>query len=706
MRFTRILSIMVVAMALAACSTSTSNNNNNNNNNNANDQVLAVPTLLASGGTSTSGTGGSGGYVHLESYGGAVKVLKSGTVDASFDSSVSTPALSIGTNPAVVSGGTTTVLVDDDPNDATPHLYTKISDGYLYLGNGNGDATDDLPVTELTVNAGSILVLVDPGFGYAPLLLSNYLLVNGTITSTVPSVYIEANLIDVESGGRITTSAMSDGSNAGNLSIGNGNSITKTIINRGTIEAKGLGTGSGGYLYFDADDLIVNYGTIDASGGSSATGCGGSANEIDFYLNNASGKFYSFGSILAKGGDSSDSNSGGYGGSGGYIYIDVPDLVVNTGTIDVSGGNSDADAGGSGGEFDVFVNYGDFNSSGTVRMNGGKGATYGGDTEYWAEYWNAYSAYIETAYSNNDMGRNGDIIISGVWEANGGTGAEGAGGYGGYIYLQTDALGKVTINANMSVKGGDGMGTGSYYGASTYGIDIYQSFDPNGYGFTLPPSAGKISVAGTYDLRGGSGDAGGGSGGYLKIYGNNYSQDVTGADVELVGFAAMNLNGGDGANGGSASGIQLYTYSPGGMPAGPIMNEASIEARGGNSTAPGSTGGLGGTVAMITNGIIDPSEIISNSGNIDISGGTGNPGGDSTNSMIILSAQHVTNSGNLAANGGNGTTSGSGGNGGNIYLNSDDITTPTIYTDTMSVTGGTPGGSDGSINIDTGAPQY
>jgi len=43
---------------------------------------------------------------------------------------------------------------------------------------------------------------------------------------------------------------MSDGLNAGNLSFGNGNSITKTIINRGTIEAKGLGTGSGGYLYF------------------------------------------------------------------------------------------------------------------------------------------------------------------------------------------------------------------------------------------------------------------------------------------------------------------------------------------------------------------------------------------------------------------------------------------------------------------------
>ena len=296
-------------------------------------------------------------------------------------------------------------------------------------------------------------------------------------------------------------------------------------------------------------------------------------------------------------------------------------------------------------------------------------------------------------------------LLHWILEANGGDGADGRGGSGGYIWLQTNALGAVTVNAAMSVKGGDSTGSGSYSGAYTYGIDIY-SYN---YSSIAPVSPGKIRVAGQYDLRGGNGDEMSVNGGYLEIYGNKYNQDVTGADVELVGFAAVNLKGGEGASGGSASwnACQLYTYSPGGMPAGPITNEADIEARGGNAAATtGSTGGSGGTVAMITNGIIDPSDIISNSGNIDISGGTGDSGGESTNSMIILSAQHLTNSGNLSANGGNGTTSGSGGNGGNIYLNSDDITTPTIYTDTMSVTGGTPGGSDGSINIDTGAPEY
>ncbi len=703
MKFTRILIIMVLAMALAACgtNTSTSTSNNNNNNNSANDPVPVIPTLLASGGTSTSGTGGSGGYVYVQSY-GAVKVLKSGTVDASFDSSVSTPPLEIGANPAVVSGGTTTLELVSDLTSTITGLYAKPGDPYLYLGDGDGDTTNDLAVTDLTINAGATLVLADQGYwgGYGAVWLSNYLVINGTITSTAPSVYVEANVIDVKSSGRITTSATNDGSNAGDICLGNGNNITKTIINRGTIEAKGLGTGSGGYLYFDADDLIVNYGTIDASGGSSAAGSGGNGNEMDIYVNNDGGKFYSFGSILAKGGDSTDS-SGSNGGTGGYLYIDVPDLVVNTGTIDVSGGGSDTGAGGSGGEFDVYVNYGDFYSSGIVRMNGGKGATNGGDTESWNEYWYGYSAWIETAYSDNTRGRNGDIIISGTWEANGGDGGNGSGGYGGYIYLETDAMGAVTINATMSAKGGNSSQAGYSGGSAAYGIEIY-SYNY----YSDPATPGKIRIAGQYDLRGGNGDEMGGNGGYFYVYSGGYNSSNIGSDVELVGFPAMNLNGGDGANGGSAASyaVQLNTNSPNGMPAGPITNEANIEARGGNAAATtGSTGGSGGTVEMITSGISDPSEVITNSGSIDISAGTGDTGG-SDNNMIWFWAQHVTNSGNLTANGGNVTTGGTtgGGSGGNIYLTSDDGMT--TNTGTLSVTGGTPDGSDGSVNIDAGGP--
>jgi hypothetical protein len=102
----------------------------------------------------------------------------------------------------------------------------------------------------------------------------------------------------------------------------------------------------------------------------------------------------------------------------------------------------------------------------------------------------------------------------------------------------------------------------------------------------------------------------------------------------------------------------------------------------------------------------DPTTVINNSGNIDISGGTGGTAGAAygggSGDALRLQAQQVTNSGNLTANGGNGTTAG--GNGGNITLNS--TTTPTTNTGNLSVNGGsgaTPG-SLGSIYIDGSGP--
>lgn len=710
MRSARVLIIMVAALALAACGSDKKNND------------LQTPppgtsTFLASGGTSTSGTGGTGGYVYLESYGGAVKVLRSGTVDASSGASASTPTstptFSFGSNHWIVSGGTTTVLVDDDPNDGYPHLYARSWDGNLYLGNGDGNAGNDDALTGLTIDSGATVVLADQGFGYATLRLTNDLVINGTLTADVNATWgldIEANLIVVENGGLMTQSATVMDAQAGEIWLGSGSNMTGQIINHGTIEAKGLGTGSGGYMYFYANDLIVNSGTIAASGGSSADGSGGNANEIDIYLNSSNtGTFHNSGALLAKGGDSTDSN-GGSGGTGGYIYIDVPDLVVNTGVIDVSGGNSDFGSGGSGGEFDVYVGYGDFQSSGTVRMNGGKGATSGGDTEpSWnSQNWYGYSAWIETAFNDNTRGRNGDIIISGTWEANGGEGSNGNGGVGGYIYLQTNAMGAVTINANMSAKGGNSTEAGFPGGNVEYGIEIYSYLDPYyTSGYNDPTTPGKIRIAGQFDLRGGNGDEMGGYGGYFYIYSGGYNASGTGSDVELAGFPSVVMNGGDGANGGSASGsaFQLYTYSPDGvMPAGSITNEANIEARGGNAAATAfSTGGSGGYVQMGISGIGDPAEVINNSGRIDISGGNGDNGGSSY--MVYLWAQHVTNSGALMANGGSGITTG--GSGGNITLNSLDMNT--TNTGTLNVAGGagaTPldSGSEGSVTIDTGGP--
>ena len=581
-----------------------------------------VLSFRADGGTGTNGTGGNGGQFYADTY-GSIKVLKSGTVDASFTVPTITPFF--GANPFTVSTDTT-VPNTDDTIGALCQVYG--GDGSLFIGDGTDGcgSIGDTQVTGLTVAAGATLVLVDVGSGYGTLRLTEDLVINGTLTSDLSSGWggldIEAKLIDVESTGKITASATAPDNSGGEIYLGNGQDLTWTIINKGTIETKGDGSGSGGYIYFEPNDLVVNYGTIDVSGGS---------------------------------------------------------------------------AGGSGGEFDAYVDYGDFYSSGTIRMNGGNGDT-GGETEYNNGNWNEVSCWIETVYRDNTKGRNGDIIISGAWEAKGGDGASGNGGSGGYMYFQTDGIGTITVNASMSVKGGNGTGAGSWGGYAGE-INFVSSFDPNGNSGYNDPTPGKISIAGRYDLRGGDGDQDGGSGGYLQVLSQGANSSGVGADMEFVAFPVTVMNGGEGGtNGGSASGnaFRLYTYSYlGSSPAKSITNEADVQAKGGNATLEGATGGMGGYVYIQTGNPGDAATVLSNSGNIDVSGGGGTAGGSAY--AIYLQAQHVDNSGNLTANGGTGTTA-AGGNGGNITLTSEDAATPTNNTGTLSVVGGagTPDGADGT----------
>jgi hypothetical protein len=586
MTFSRTLIVTAVLVIFAGCGGGDPQNNTSTSSSTGAPSTGAS-LLLAGGGTGTSGSGGGGGALYIETY-GSVKVLKSGTVDASFPDPAFTP--DFGDHPFTVSSDTA-VLLDQDLSNG--NLYAITDDPNLYLGNGDGDTSDDPAVTGLTVEAGATLKLVEPyGDGYGVLQLTNDLVIYGTVTTDLTqtsNLYIEANVIDVESGGKITVSATSDSPSpdAGEIDLGYGYGLTSEIINRGTIEAKGLGSGSGGnggLLHFEPDDLVFNYGTIDASGGSSDTGDGG-----------------------------------------------------------------------SGGELDVYVDYGNFYSSGTVLMNGGNGDSGGDSENNDVGNINGYAVRVETAYVDNTRGKNGDIIISGTWAANGGNGTNGDGGLGGYIYLQTDALGAVTINAAMSTRGGNGTsGNGGY----SYGIDIYSYLDPNASGgFTDPDSPGTISVAGQYDLSGGDGDQDGDGGGYFEVYGYGQNASNIGSDVNLMGFPVINLNGGDGfTNGGSAydQAFEIYTDSPGGYPAGPITNEAEIDARGGNATGgAGSTGGNGGYVELATDSSnADSTTRVTNSGNIDVSGGTGDTGGDGGNITLDSRPQQTSYSGTLTVDGG------------------------------------------------------
>jgi len=606
----------------------------NSPNRNFTASVNPLVAFRAGGGTGTNGMGGTGGSFYAESY-GTIKVLKAGTVDASF--TVPPMISDFGANHYIVSDPDpitpliepTTVQLDEDLVNGG--LYTTTGETVLYRGNGDDDETNDPVITGLTVNAGSTLVLVDQGDGYGALQLENDLVVHGTITSDLSAgagLYIEANRINVESTGKISASATTSDASGGEIYLGYGQDLTRTIVNRGTIEAKGDGSGSGGYVYFEPSDLVVNYGTIDVSGG---------------------------------------------------------------------------DAGGSGGELDARVDYGDFYSSGTVRMNGGSG-TDGGNA---GDNYDGYSCWIETGYGDNSRGRNGDIVISGTWEANGGDGTDGNGGNGGYMYFQTDSIGTVTVNASMSAKGGHATGSGSEGGSAgeIYFISSSESADN--------PTPGKISIAGSYDLRGGNGDNNGGSGGTFYVYGVGVNSSDEGSDTEFVGFPVIVMNGGAGGeNGGNASdnAFRLYTYSNSeSVPAESITNEADVQARGGDAILEGATGGTGGFVEMIAGPPGDGATVLNNSGSIDVSGGDGDAGGSAydagSSDAIRLQAQHVENSGNLTAVGGSGAAA-AGGDGGNITLISDNETTPSENTGILSVAGGngTPPGAEGTAIIDEGGP--
>jgi hypothetical protein len=601
--------------------------------------------FLAAGGVGATGFGGDGGRFYIETA-GTVTVRGSGSVDASFASAVSEPTPSFGPVHAIVSGGTTTVLLDADnvPNNLC--MNSTDLNGTIYEGDASGvcgDAGDSI-VTGVTVNAGATLVLIDAGVtlpiydhtGYGTLIVSHDVVVNGTIISNPTNTYgieIDPNTLFIGSTGKLTTSSTALNAAAKDISIGY-NDNTNAIYNHGTIEAKGLGSGSGGYVGMWANDLAVNYGSIDTSGGSSATGSGGN------------GTF------------SPGSNS-----------------------------------------IEIFVYYGNFYSSGAVRMNGGRGGNgTGGD---------AGLALIETADLDNSNGQNGDIFISGTWEAMGGEGVNGNGGsvnFGALRFL-TDAMGKVALNAAITLSGGKGSGALSSGGGG--GSILITSRNLGSVEVAVP---GSIRLSGTFDVRGGDGSQEGGAGGSLEVAAIGANIALKGCDVELLGFPVISLNGGNGVDGGSgnANAFEIYTYAPQypdvstsstntTVAAGAIVNEANVFAKGGAAAGATGTGGTGGYAEMIANVdfgfplVANATTVIKNSGSFDVSGGNGYVGGGTvltsiTGYSLYFEAYRVTSSGKLAATGGNGTTVG--GAGGDITIWSKTLTTLANLAD-MNVSGGT-----------------
>lgn len=430
--------------------------------------VRSTGTVRTAGDNTTSGRGGDGGGIDIQSYG----FINEGTIDAS--------------------GGTTTDQAERGGNAA--FFEGPRSALYLYS-------------YEEFHNAG--VIRADGGNGGADGG-------NGAYASyRTPQI---AARMTVYNTGPVTLK----GGNGANGNGGNGAGFTiysenGSLYNSASISTRGgdgkFNGGSGGNLnaYTNSAGNLVNSGGIDTSGGNS-TGTspdgaanGGSAGYL--YIYGYNGIVKSSGNLTANGGNSENANSGSYGGNGGYIdieslgsgggrgparrspFYDGWSNMEISGNLETKGGR-----GANGGNGNYIYLYHDGSMAGGVVLlgysgiagNGGEGTANGGSAAafYLGYDSNPDSAVVEPPVSlnggngadNGGMGGyiewygNRTISVTGQIEANGGAGGLSGGG-GGSVYLYSNL---VSATGTISADGGDSGGNGgtvylySYSPPSTY----------------------------------------------------------------------------------------------------------------------------------------------------------------------------------------------------------------------------------------------
>ena len=553
------------------------------------------------------GYGGSGGAFNVYPYDNTtVKISRSGSVDTSvdtsfFDKAISSasfttgavpmnvttnmtvktyPTSSIGTDDTGVSAGEfhthgpQTILNVDYCTSGQDYYYTS-TNSTLYRRNDAND--NDEVVTGIHVSPGVTLTF-QPNYLY----LYNYC---GGVAPDIYAYGLEEVVISVlDNGiwneGTITVQDYVTGANE----VGNTYRTTSrsaldkvpfnlqmygTLKNDGLITTRGTDTtltkgGDGGYLYLWSGDAIVNRGTINSAGGNG--------------------------------------NGGGYGGSGAGLALSSSLVIVNSGTLESSGGNG-TDGGGAG-RPDLNANYGIWNT-GPVNAKGGTGTAGiggNGNTIYFnADEWQAvlynsgtlnssggdgtagggHASGAELIAGNSYYNGCGALVNSGNIIGNGGNATiSGSGGWGasynasGYHYLGAFGC-DLSNSGTIELKGGNGAGVGSYggYGGYLY-VFTAVNYDYNSDALVAP---GSIFFGGNVLADGGTGQYGG-SGGYVKLYNNDYFNNLNGnsytvyptnsGSIEVLGFSNVNLKGGKGATHGGSGGyselfwdISNYNYT-------------------------------------------------------------------------------------------------------------------------------------------------
>jgi len=563
---------LVLAMSLALLGSAMTGCSSDDDNDNDTDSTASV-TINANGGLGGNANfaqGGDGGELYIYNGGtaGGVEIRKTGKADTNFTSPDIPTTSNLGSSPLTISSD---ITID------VPVLYTAIADAAgtlitddLYVG------TDGILRTSVaggTADYTNDTIVTDSSYYRSSTQPNNLLQAIGddTTADNAPS-----GLAYFRSGDSNIYLAGGDGAEgqdllATGLSIAAGATLSITdnsgcnanmqvsgdIVNNGTIKP----------VNQDCTlDIEANSGSYSGSGTITTAGTSSDIDggRIDLYANVG---ILNDGVFTSSGYTSSD----GDGGDGSEIYLRANGYIVNNGELLAEGGDGLND-GGNASTIDtaqiptysenngtISVDGGDSTGTGVDQGSGGNAGTidFLGDVATFVK-----SGSVNTANGGNGtFGGNGGnidfetnyddgpLIIAADITANGGEGSTSYGGSGGSIQIMSDG-GELLSSSNLSAKGGDSLSTDNNGGSGGY-IEFNNYYDDNDIG------AGDITVSGNLDVSGGNanatGDGYGGSGGDVQFY-NNADNDnsVTDQTISLLGYSSIETNGGDGAEGGDA----------------------------------------------------------------------------------------------------------------------------------------------------------
>lgn len=517
--------------------------------------------------------------------------------------------------------------------------------------------------------------------------------------------------INVSTAQPVATSLVysSDGTHTGTLTAGSTLSGNPDVV-LGALTTSGADAtvaggngGTSGAITVEANGNIQIFGNISGNGGNGVAGAGltgqaggaggdastinltsntGSISVLGIQANGGTGTFGGQGTqgVLTPGGAGGD---GGNGGNGG-VLIFTANTSISARTIEVNGGT--AGDGGVGGD-----------SNSDVAGIGGTGGLggMGGTIDFVA------GTSIDVTQSSATLTANGGTGGLAGFGGNGGAtagtgGTGGAGGLGGCVCLSAGtslAVGAITVIGGQGGLGGDGFGSGAPAPGGSGGVGgdggsvtltATTTFDTS-----LITSIGGDAGNSGNGVRGGTGGAVGGNGGFIDLQNSGdigSSGTPIGAIISTGGMggiasaATAFIGGQTGGQGGVGGNIQIV--SSGNIFAGDITTTGGLGQTGGGGSLTGGAGGAGGlggdiTMTSSVSGSIKAGIIASYGGNGGIGGGAtsvagaGGAGGDGGTVTLTTTIGQVTDTtvnslGGTAGAAANATgTAGTGGAGGN-----------------------------------------